>query len=69
MCDGKSAGAGGLINGGDRMLFLGMIDGSNTMLLHLAGQWFGWTTREKGGGKSAGAGILLHYGDTTLLLT
>ncbi len=32
-CNGKSACAGGLINGGDTMLFLGMIDGGNTMLL------------------------------------
>ncbi len=36
MCDGESAGAGVLINGGDTMFFLGMIDGSNTTLL-LAG--------------------------------
>jgi hypothetical protein len=36
-CNGKSAGMGGLINGGNTMLFLGMIDGSNTTLLHLAG--------------------------------
>ncbi len=35
-CDGKSARAGGLINGSDTMLFLGMINGSNTTLL-LAG--------------------------------
>jgi hypothetical protein len=35
-CDGKSAGTGGLINGGNTMLFYGMIDGSNTMVL-LAG--------------------------------
>jgi hypothetical protein len=33
MCNGESAGMGGLINGGDMMLFLGMIDGGNTMLL------------------------------------
>jgi hypothetical protein len=36
MCDGKSVCAGGLIDGGDTMLFLGMIDGGNTTLL-LAG--------------------------------
>jgi hypothetical protein len=36
MCDGKSACAGGLINGCNTMLFLGMIDGSNTTIL-LAG--------------------------------
>ncbi len=35
-CDGKSAFAGGLIDGGNTMLFLGMINGGNTMLL-LAG--------------------------------
>jgi hypothetical protein len=28
---------GGLIDGGNTMLFLGMIDGGNTMLLSLAG--------------------------------
>ena len=32
-CNGESAGAGGLIDGSNRMLFLGMIDGGNTMLL------------------------------------
>jgi hypothetical protein len=32
----QSVGVGGLIDGGDMMLFLGMIDGCNTMLL-LAG--------------------------------
>ncbi len=36
MCNGESACAGGLINGNGTMLFLGMIDGSNTTLL-LAG--------------------------------
>ncbi len=36
-CDGKSACAGGLIDGGNMMLFLGMIDGGNTTLLPLAG--------------------------------
>ncbi len=35
-CDGESACAGGLIDGGNTMLFLGMINGGNTMLL-LAG--------------------------------
>ncbi len=35
-CDSKSVCVGGLINGGNTMLFLGMIDGGNTMLL-LAG--------------------------------
>jgi hypothetical protein len=35
-CDGKSACMGGLINGGDMMIFFGMIDGGNTTLL-LAG--------------------------------
>ncbi len=35
-CKGESAGVGGLINGGNMMLFLGMIDGSNMTLL-LAG--------------------------------
>jgi hypothetical protein len=36
MCNGKSASAGGLIDGDNMMLFLGMIDGSN-MMLFLAG--------------------------------
>ncbi len=36
MCDGKSAGASGLTDGGNTRLFLGMIDGGNTTLL-LAG--------------------------------
>ncbi len=39
MCNGKSACAGGLIDGGDMMLFLGKINGGDTMLLHLAGRW------------------------------
>jgi hypothetical protein len=30
MWDGKSVGVGGLINGGNTTLFLGMIGGSNT---------------------------------------
>ncbi len=34
--DGESVGMGGLINGGDTMIFLDMINGGNTMLL-LAG--------------------------------
>ncbi len=32
-CSGKSADVGGLINGGDTILFLGMIDGGDTTLL------------------------------------
>jgi hypothetical protein len=32
-CDGKSAGAGGLIYKDEMMLFLGMINGGDTMLL------------------------------------
>jgi hypothetical protein len=40
-CNGKSVCAGGLINGGDTMLFLGMIDGGNMMLLPSAGRWWG----------------------------
>jgi hypothetical protein len=36
MCDGKSACAGRLIDGGNTMIFLGMINGGNTTLL-LAG--------------------------------
>ncbi len=56
-CNGKSAGAGRLINGNKTMLFLGMIDRGNmmlilvcvdglingrvTMLLLLADQWLG----------------------------
>ena len=35
-CNGKSACTGGLIDSGNMLLFLGMINGSNTMLL-LAG--------------------------------
>jgi hypothetical protein len=35
-CDGKSACAGGLIDGGNTMLFLGMINGGKKALL-LAG--------------------------------
>jgi hypothetical protein len=68
-CDGEPAGVGALIDGGNRMLFLGMINGGNTTLLHLDGQWFGWTTGQTCGGKSAGAGGLIHYGDMMLLLT
>ncbi len=67
--DSKSVGAGRLINGGNRMLFPGMINGSNTTLLHLAGWWFGWTTGQTCSGELAGAGGLLRYRDTTLLLT
>jgi hypothetical protein len=36
MCDDKSGGTGGLNDGSNSMLFLGMIDGGNTTLL-LAG--------------------------------
>ena len=36
-CNGESACMGGLINGGNMMLFHGKIDGSDTTLLHLAG--------------------------------
>jgi hypothetical protein len=35
-CNSKSAGAGGLIDGGNTMMFLGMINDGNTTLL-LAG--------------------------------
>jgi hypothetical protein len=31
---------GGLINGGNMMLFLGKIDGGDMTLLHSAGQWW-----------------------------
>jgi hypothetical protein len=57
MCDGELACEGGLINGGETMLFLGIINGGNTTLpllvagglidgrdmafLFLAGQQFG----------------------------
>ncbi len=57
-CDGESACMGGLIDGGNTMIFLGMINGGNTMLLLagmgglsdgrdmalllLAGLWFGY---------------------------
>jgi hypothetical protein len=37
MCDGESVGAGGLIDKSNMMFFLGMIDGSDTTLLPLAG--------------------------------
>ncbi len=40
MCNGKSAGTGGLIDSCNTMLFLGMINCGNTMLLHLAGWWW-----------------------------
>jgi hypothetical protein len=37
-CDGKSASMGGLVDGGNTMLFLGMINGGNmTLLLACAG--------------------------------
>ncbi len=36
-CNGKSAGVGRLNDGRDTMLILGMINGGNKMLLHLAG--------------------------------
>ncbi len=36
-CNGESACAGRLIDGGDTMLFLGKIDNGDTTLLHLAG--------------------------------
>jgi hypothetical protein len=39
-CNGESACVGRLIDGGDTMLFLGMIDGGNMTLLPLAGQWW-----------------------------
>jgi hypothetical protein len=39
-CDGESAGAGGLIDGGNTMFFLGTINGGNTMLLHMADRWW-----------------------------
>jgi hypothetical protein len=39
-CDGKSACAGGLIDGGNAMLFLSKINGGDTTLLHLAGRWW-----------------------------
>jgi hypothetical protein len=40
MCNGKSACAGGLIDSGNMMIFLGKIYGSDTTLIHLAGQWW-----------------------------
>jgi hypothetical protein len=36
----KSACAGELIDGGDTMFFLGMINGGNITLLPLAGRWW-----------------------------
>ena len=39
-CDGKSGCMGGLINGGDTMLFLGKNDSGDTTLLHLACRWW-----------------------------
>jgi hypothetical protein len=56
-CNGESAGVGGLINSG------------NMMLLHSAGQWFGWTTGQTCGSKSAGVSGLLDGGDMMLLLS
>jgi hypothetical protein len=82
-CDGVSACTGGLIDGGNTMLFLGMIDSGNTTLLHLAGQWWegtlatglvssslGWLTVRlvRCNGESAGAGGLIDGGNTTLFL-
>ncbi len=82
-CNGKSAGAGGLINGGNTMLFLCMIDGINTMLLHLAGRWWegtlatrlvssslSWLTvwLLRCNGESAGMGRLINGGNTILFL-
>ncbi len=43
MCNGESACTGGLIDGGNTMLFLGKIDGGDTTQLHLAGWWWGGT--------------------------
>jgi hypothetical protein len=79
-CNGESAGAGGLINSGDTMLFLGMINGSNMMLL----SGHGWTDQRQRhnssslgwlmvqlitcGGKSACAGGLIDGGNTMLFL-
>jgi hypothetical protein len=36
-CDGESAGMGRLNDGSNKMLILGMINGGDTTLLHLAG--------------------------------
>ncbi len=74
---------GGLIDGGNTMLFLSMIDGGNTMLLHLTGQWWegtlatrlvssslGWSTvwLVRCDGKSAGTGGLINGGNMMLFL-
>ncbi len=40
MCYGESACVGGLIDGGNTMLFLGKIDGSDMTLLHSTGWWW-----------------------------
>ena len=39
-CNGESACVGGLIDGGNTMLFLGKIDGCDMTLLHLACWWW-----------------------------
>jgi hypothetical protein len=82
MCNGESACTGGLINGGDRMLFLGMIDGSDTTLL-LAGTGGLINARQRHdasslgwlmvwlftcNGKSACVGRLINSGDMMLFL-
>ena len=74
---------GGLIDGGNMMLFLDMINGGNTTLLPLAGQWWegtlamrlvssslGWSAvwLVRCDGESAGAGGLIDGGNTMLFL-
>jgi hypothetical protein len=59
---GKSAGTGGLIDGSDTMLFLGMIDGGNMMLLHSAGQW--WEGENTGHPLGVTDKILTHKNKT-----
>jgi hypothetical protein len=59
-CDGESAGVGGLINGGNRMLFLGMINGGDMTLLHSAGQWW------EGGNTGHALGVFFSWLDNGL---
>jgi hypothetical protein len=57
-CDGKSAGAGRLNNSSNMMLILGMINGGDTTLLHLAGQW--WERGNTGHAIGVADKILMH---------
>jgi hypothetical protein len=81
MCNGKSVCVGGLINGGNMMLFLCMIDGGDTTLLSSGCRWtdqrqrhdaysLGWSTVGllMCDGESVWAGGLIYSGNTMLFL-